>query len=273
MRLLQAVRNQAARIAAHVEDSKLFITNVDRGTFREGIISNFLRPFLPECYGLHAGEVFSADGAQSAQIDIVLYDRIFSTVLFRDEDTMLFPAESVFGSIEVKSHLNSKELRIAIENVASLKRLARTDSDMLDFLPFLRFNVGPEFGYDATKKNPYLGIIFGYDGISPEVVVGELNQRLMADPTRKQELPDFVFVTRPGYIVARMATKDGLTTVQAPGRDFAAFHHVMTGEDTLPLFFVGLNICLGLMRLRSFDFQSLWKDVFGQVLERSRNNP
>ena len=33
---------------------------------------------------------------------------------------MLFPAESVFGSIEVKSRLDGAELRIAIDNIASL---------------------------------------------------------------------------------------------------------------------------------------------------------
>jgi hypothetical protein len=243
---------------------------VDRGTFRESVIAEFLRPFLPECYGLHSGEVFSADGAQSAQIDIVLYDRIFSTTLFRDADTMLFPAESVFGSIEVKSHLDSRDLGIAVENIASLKRLARTDSDMLDFLPFLRFGVGPEFGYDTSKKNPYIGIIFGYDGMSAEMVANQLNQRLIADPAHKQQLPDFVFVNRPGYVVARMATQNGITSVQGPGRDFAMFNCLRTAEDTLPLFYLALNISLSHIRLRSIDFLSLWKDVFGQAIERAR---
>lgn len=145
MILLQAVRNQAAQIALRLQDSNLFTHMGDRGTFREGIISEFLRPFLPECYGLGSGEVFSADGTQSAQIDIVLYDAIFSTVLFRNADKQLFPAESVFGSIEVKSRLDSDGLRIAVDNVASLKRLPRPDSDMLDLLPFLRFGVSDNF--------------------------------------------------------------------------------------------------------------------------------
>lgn len=110
MRLLQAIRNQTARIAAHFEDSKLFTHRGDRGTFREEIISEFLRPFLPECYGLNSGEIFAADGSQSAQVDIVVYDAIFSTVLFRNGTAMLFPAESVFGSIEIKTDLDSREL-------------------------------------------------------------------------------------------------------------------------------------------------------------------
>jgi hypothetical protein len=273
MRLLQAVRNQAARIASRLEDSNLFTNMGDRGTFREGIISDFLRPFLPECYGLNAGEVFSADGTQSAQVDIVLYDAMFSTALFRDADKMLFPAESVFGSIEVKSHLNGPELRIAIDNIASLKRLPRVDSDMMDLLPFLHLDVGGGLGYDPAKRNPYLGFVFGYNGISPESVAGELNQRLSANPAAKQQLPDFVFVARPGYMVARVHFENGQTNVQGPGREFSNYMYVKTAEDTLPLFYIGLNVCLGQIRLRSVNFLSLWQQLFSQVIDRARSGP
>ena len=178
MRLLQALRNQADRIASEIEDSNLFTHMGDRGTVRERIVANFLRPFLPACYGLGGGEVFSADGAQSAQIDIVIYDAIFSTILFRNEDKSLFPAESVFGSIEVKSNLNGNELRTSIENVVSLKRLTRSDSDVADLSPLLRLDVGGGLRFTGGKRNPYLGYVFGYQGISPEIVATELNQAL-----------------------------------------------------------------------------------------------
>src|SRR6202043_2329143 len=102
MSLLRALHNEAAKIVADIENSNLFTHMGDRGTFRENIIANFLRPFLPDCYGLSSGEVFAQDGSQSAQVDIVLYDTLFSTVLFKGRQSMLFPSESVFGSIEVK---------------------------------------------------------------------------------------------------------------------------------------------------------------------------
>jgi len=44
----------------------------------------------------------------------------------------------------------------------------------------------------------------------------------------------------------------------------------MTGEDTLALFYIGLNVCLGQVRLRSVNFLSLWEELFGQVIERAR---
>ena len=80
MQLLQALRNKARKLAADIENSKLFTNMGDRGAFREAIVANFLRPFLPECYGLSNGEVFAEDGSQSARVDIVIYDSVFSTL-------------------------------------------------------------------------------------------------------------------------------------------------------------------------------------------------
>jgi hypothetical protein len=268
MKLLQAVRNEAARIAAHVEDSKLFTHMGDRGTFREAIISNFLRPFLPECYGLSGGEIFSSDGEQSAQVDIVIYDALFSTVLFRDAEKMLFPAESVFGLIEIKSELDSRDLEVAIDNILSLKRLPRASSDMMDLLPFLRLNVGDGLSYTADKLNPYLGFVFGYHGISADLVMSELNRRLIENQSRKQDLPDFVFVLDPGYMVFRVHAEKGGASVRSPGMEFSQFSYINTNADTLPLFYICLNLCLGQIRLRSIDFPLLWKQLFGEVKAR-----
>lgn len=274
MRLLQAVRNQAARIASEIEDSNLFTHMGDRGSVRERIVTRFLRPFLPPCYGLDSGEVFSADGVQSAQIDIVIYDAIFSTILFRGEEKCLFPAESVFGSIEVKSNLNSNELKTSIENIASLKRLARPDSDAADLSPLLRLNLGPSLGVTPGKMNPYLGYIFGYQGVSPEIIATHLNELIARNPDQKDHLPDLIFVLHPGYMVMRMGDDGaGKQSVQGPGRPFQQFMYVMTGDDTLPLFYLALNIALGSIRLRSISYQSLWGELFPQVLERARTQP
>jgi len=44
----------------------------------------------------------------------------------------MFPCESVYATIEVKSRLDSSELANAIQNVRSVKELRRAPSDMLD---------------------------------------------------------------------------------------------------------------------------------------------
>jgi Domain of unknown function (DUF6602) len=139
MQLLQALRIEGANIDSEIQRSNLFSHMGDRGEFRENIVQRFLRPFLPPYYGLAPGEVFSSDGPQSAQVDIVVYDAIFSTVLFRTGTRYLFPAESVFDAIEVKSDLSRSELSKACGNVASLKQLNRRMADSMDILPHYRF--------------------------------------------------------------------------------------------------------------------------------------
>ena len=83
MKFLQALRNSASKLSAEFEDSKLFSHSGEKGEFREQIISQLLKPFLPSCYGLGSGQVFSLDENVSNQIDIVIYDEIFSNVLFK----------------------------------------------------------------------------------------------------------------------------------------------------------------------------------------------
>lgn len=265
MRFLQALRNEAAKVTANIEQSKLFTHMGDRGAFREAIIKDFLRPFLPECYGLSSGEVFSYDGEQSAQVDIVVYDAVFSTVLFKGGPCQLFPAESVYGSIEVKSSLSTEELDKAISNIASLKRLRRDSSDMLQFLPQLHFNVSDSFSYDKRPANPYVGFIFGYKGVHSEVVAKNLTGKLRENPAQKQLLPDFVFVADPGSIVLRSAD----CGVASPGHEFDSFVCLEIPGEALPMFFVTLNAVLGMIRLKGIDFARVWQTYFRELHQQA----
>ena len=255
VRLLDAVRLDAAAIANRMRQSDLFMQMGDRGEFREQIIQEFLRPYLPPCYGLDPGEVFSSDGQQSAQVDIVVYDAVFSTVLFQSKTRKLFPAESVYGSIEVKSTLSLSELDRACANVTSVKKLSRRQADTLDLLPFLRLPLGPGLMGGGDLRNPYLGVTFAYKGVRVESVLVELARRLAEAPADRQLLPDFVFVGEPGYMVYRRRP-DG--TPAGPGCDFSTYGWIPSGNDTMALFFVTLITCLGELRLRRPDLNALW---------------
>jgi uncharacterized protein DUF6602 len=272
MHLLKALRNQAAKMKADLEDSKLFAQMGDRGTYREAIIRNFLRPFLPDCYGLSPGEVFSADGRQSAQVDVVIYDTVFSAVLFKNGPQQLFPAESVYGAVEVKSDLTSAELERACENSRRLKELPRPASDMLDFTPLVRFNVDEKiFSYEKRPFNPYVTSAFGFHGPSAETIAVSLNRKVASDQANKHLLPDFIFVADPGYMVTRSRSPQSGGGFASPGQEFNQYMFLETGADALPLFFLTLNIYLGQIRLRTVDYAALWGALFNQILTEKAN--
>jgi len=256
-------------MAHDFEDSKLFTHPGDKGEFREHIIGKFLRPFLPNCYGIGSGQVFAADGSASDQVDIVIYDDVFSNVLFRDATNKLFPCESVYGTIEVKSVLSTEELEKSISNIASVKRLQRAATDMLDVTPTSRINISGDLTFSQSHiNNPYLGIVFAYDGLVPETAFKVLCSHLSSNQHPIELLPNAVFLYKRGATIIRAMQEGGAAKVAAPGHPFNAYALHPSGGDTLPLFFLTLNSILNSMRLRAPDFALYWRQVFYQAINQ-----
>ncbi|MEX2261004.1 MAG: DUF6602 domain-containing protein, partial [Bryobacteraceae bacterium] len=178
------------------------------------------------------------------------------------------PAESVFGAVEVKSDLNSAELERACENSRRLKVLQRPATDMLDFTPLVRFNVGPEFTIGETlPRNPFVTFAFGFRGPSAETTTLNLNQKLVSGPTNKLLLPDFVFVSDPGYMIVRiLGSIETSWRVALPGQEYTNYAFLRVGADALPLFFLTLNVCLGQIRLRAVNYVDVWRSLVNQIL-------
>jgi hypothetical protein len=96
-----------------------------KGTILEILISKLFRPLLPSDIGIGTGQIIEMHtGKISTQIDIVLYDKsILPPVLF-DESTGIFPVEAVLYTIEVKTTLSKKDLRVAHESAKYLNAFA-----------------------------------------------------------------------------------------------------------------------------------------------------
>ena len=269
MHLLTALRNAANRMAADFEDSKLFTHSGDKGEFRERVIEKFIRPFLPNCYGIGSGQIFSIDGSASRQVDIVLYDNVFSNVLFRDSANSLFPCESVYGTIEVKSTLSTEELENSIANIASVKRLQRDATNGLDVTPVSRVNLSGDITFHQTHiSNPYLGVVFAYDGLLPETVLKAVSSHLTSSQYPLELLPNFIFLYKHGVTIFRVLQEGTSTKVAAPGLPFNAYSLHPSGSDILPLFYLTLNAILNSHRLRAPDFDRYWRQVFYRALDQ-----
>jgi len=94
-----------------------------KGQLREIVIRDLLRPLFPADIGAGTGEVITADGHQSRQQDVVVFDRrILPPILF-EQAYGFFPLESVLVCIEVKSNLTAGELRAAHRNALELESL------------------------------------------------------------------------------------------------------------------------------------------------------
>lgn len=93
-----------------------------KGTVREILIAELLRPLLPADLGIGTGQVIEAKtGRLSKQQDIILYDRSIVPPFTFDVTHAIVPIEAVLYTIEVKSQLTKTELLKAHESAKELK--------------------------------------------------------------------------------------------------------------------------------------------------------
>ncbi len=86
----------------------------------------FFNRYLPSRYAASSAFVISADGRRSRQIDIAIYDRLYSPMLFPHDSGLHIPAESVYAVFEVKQELDSLFFRDAAAKALSVRVLQRT---------------------------------------------------------------------------------------------------------------------------------------------------
>jgi hypothetical protein len=264
MKFLQALRNVSSKLSAEFEDSKLFEHSAEKGNFREETISQLLRPFLPNCYAMGTGQIFSCDGNTSKQIDIVIYDNVYSNVLFKNRKDNLFPCESVYGEIEIKSMLSTDELIKSLDNIASLKKLNRQDSTILDISPTYHLNIGEGLTASNDKLNPYLCMIFCFDGLLLTTLVDKLNYEMSA--RNSSELPDFIFCSKKKYMIIKAGSKFYPTPI---GTDFDKFFGINSFDDTIPMMFFTLNTCLNQIRLKAPNYDYYWGKLFNEIKNKN----
>ena len=208
--LITAMDRKAAQTMAHLEEAKVFELRLSRGECREAVVALALRPWLPKRYGLGSGEVVGADGSRSNALDIVIFDDLHSVVFKSIGGKVLCPAESVFGTIEVKTTLNGAELGDGISKGQSLARIPRKKTDAFQFTPTAGFELGRGLTGDRRTRHHYVTGIVAIDAMGASRIVEELNRR-RAEGAR--HLPDLVVCLSKKWIIAKAKRKKdgGLT--------------------------------------------------------------
>lgn len=165
----------------------------DVGTVREVLLRAFFleNKLLPRRYAVSntSVRVASTSGHLSNEIDILFYNDCDSFTLMQRQDVYeVLPVEYCYGAVQVKSKLSKKELKSAIDNIASFKRLRRPSAS-------------PSFVRPEDKiQDEGFGIIFAYDTDMDWVdLVAELRHH--AQNLDKKLLPNAVFILSKGYFL------------------------------------------------------------------------
>ncbi|MCC8956179.1 hypothetical protein H8B02_22940 [Bradyrhizobium sp. Pear77] len=97
----------------------------ERGRIAEEIIKGVLTRILPKRFSISTGVIFSADGQVSQQTDIVIYDNFYNSPLLSEFGSCVFPVETVYATVEVKSVLTKRELRKSMDAIMRLRSVGR----------------------------------------------------------------------------------------------------------------------------------------------------
>lgn len=87
--------------------------------------------FLPKRYSVGRAFVVDVHNTISQQMDVVVYDRQYSPLLFQHEGGLYVPAESVYAVFEVKPELSKDYIEYAGEKIASVRNLHRTSASIM----------------------------------------------------------------------------------------------------------------------------------------------
>ena len=126
---------------------------VEKGDASETIWIDLLNRYLPKRYQTQKAYVVDAEGSFSEQIDIVIFDRQYSPIIFQFQGATIVPAESVYAVFEAKQSINADQIAYAHRKVRSVRNLKRTTLSI------------PHAGgrYDPVRPQPVLGGLLTFE--------------------------------------------------------------------------------------------------------------
>jgi hypothetical protein len=170
------------------------------GENREDLVSAFLRDHLAARFGVNSGMVISNNGLFSNQADLVITDSLNNSPLYAQSSNQLWPAESVYAMVEVKTNLNLTELRDSVSKARRFKTLPREFTDAGQF----------------QRIRDSLFVIWAFDSPSAETIKANLAIELANVPRAEQ--PDLIVV--PDKLVVRAGTYFELSKFGQPGSSY-----------------------------------------------------
>jgi hypothetical protein len=218
-----------------------------KGDLREDTFRKFLDDYLPTRYGVGQGQVITPANRVSGQLDIVIYDPLHCPRLIASASHSIYPVESVYGAISMKSHLDSEELKEAFQNIASLKAI----------LPQQGFSHSPTSGMSVgmARPMPVTGIIAYGANRSLEAIADQV-RKLDEQYSDISLRPDFVAVIGQGIVAPREPLRGEFNSYQLPGELERLSALRKTGRHTLLRLYMQVLRELNALTLRPLDLHN-----------------
>lgn len=267
MMLYDVIKSATPRLQAEYNMSKMVHHSASKGALREYIIRDIIRPFLPKRYGLCTGECFDSHDGISRQLDIIVYDDLFSYAIPMG-DYYMMPYESAFGEIEVKSMLNSDSFRQSIDNIASFKSLQKENPGDCQVLPNFSLEINGVTWNKSGFTKPF-GVVFAYDSTEPKTVLGYFHDLKPINPSL---MPDMIVLLKKETIIFRVIY-EGEKLYATTGNTYQGFITLPCKDDTLPIFLSYVLSRSRDTRLRIADTDNMLNAQVDRYLQKMGEQP
>jgi hypothetical protein len=135
-----------------------------KGDGSEKVWHRLLRTYLPARYAVDKATIMDSTGEFSGEIDVVLYDRQYTFLIFELEGVKVIPAEAVYAVFESKQEINADYVAYAQEKAATVRRLHRTSAEVMTIdglrratpQPILAGFLAFENGWTSDAADEYL---------------------------------------------------------------------------------------------------------------------
>lgn len=145
---------------------------VASGDYHEEVLREILRNFLSKRFSVKKGFIYAGSDNVSRQMDVMIIDENCpAAYIFQEGDFAVVLPQAVVAVMEVKTTFRAAEFDMAIENIASAKKLMEFPGNV----------TGIVFGFDGTKptdntldkwfKRPVPALFWGEEVNAPDAIM------------------------------------------------------------------------------------------------------
>lgn len=178
-----------------------------KGEGNETALRNLLKKFIPRKYGIGSGIIIDREGTPSRQCDIIIYDNQNYPELLSLTSVHIYPVDFVCATIEVKTSLDSKQARTAIENITSVRSLKFIEDSFRTFPTDAVSEITKDTTlWEENRTIPPIGIVFAYrsNTVNYETFANWFKNK---DVEETEYWPSHIFCLDQGVIIAPGWTK------------------------------------------------------------------
>lgn len=172
MSLIDYHKTTSAELLALTNKVRNLITHWgEDGRYKEAVLKNVIRRFLPEKFTISTGFVIKqtehrGEHLSSRQLDLIIYDNS-SPVLFKEGDFVILTPDAVRGIIEVKANLQN-------QGVANVLRQANENGKFI-------------FSGKDDKKERFFNGVFSFEGFENDFDIQTFSQNYLSGNMDFQE--------------------------------------------------------------------------------------